>query len=196
MTFLVRADRIDVSGHALSPAFRHFDTMFWIALRPRHSKKCTTNVEDVYDGWHWRDPKADHYADSLLSTRPRRTERASYGRGPANPNPKSLRTVYRRGSFLRGAHMSNTMRSTTARFVRAALSCQLFPFLPTFPACGEVPVQLLSWGSRFPSFGQPGPGIWGTFTSRPGKGTRMVPAACPRGCGSVPPCSTATAGGV
>lgn len=26
--------------------------MFWIALRPRYSRNCTTNFEDVYGGWH------------------------------------------------------------------------------------------------------------------------------------------------
>lgn len=47
--------------------------------------------------------------------------------------------------------------------MRAALSCQLFLFLPTFPICEKFQLKLLSWGSALPSLGRPGPVFVASF---------------------------------
>ena len=108
----------------------------------------------MQDGWHRATRKADHYADSLLSTRPRTTER------PRMTEVLPIKRAFGPSTvevFLRGRtfeYHAIDHRATCA--CRPQLSALPFSS-PHSPCVGKFPRQLLSWGSTLPSLGRPGP---------------------------------------
>lgn len=108
----------------------------------------------MQDGWHQATRNGDHYADSLLSTQPRTTER------PRMTEVLPIKRTFGPSTvevFLRW----RTCRIPCDRPPRdlcvppSVVSSSLSS--PHSSCVGKFPRELLSWGSTLPSLGRPGP---------------------------------------